>query len=246
MKIHFIVHEAFEGAGYFDHWVRERGYLASYSRVYLGEALPSSTAEFDCLIVLGGPQNPATSTAECAYFDSKGEQTLICSAINADKAVVGVCLGAQLIGESLGARYESSPEKEIGYFPIKLTEQGSNDIKLSAFESTELVGHWHNDMPGLTESAVVLASSSGCPRQIVRYADLVYGFQCHLEFVAAQLPALITHSQNDFSEREKHRYIQPESDILNAPTSRMNKILGDFLDRLVVAYCENKYRRMLV
>ena len=29
-----------------------------------------------------------------------------------------------------------------------------------------------------------MASSEGCPRQIVKYSDRVYGFQCHMEFDA--------------------------------------------------------------
>ncbi len=47
--------------------------------------------------------------------------------IEANKAIIGVCLGAQLIGEALGAPYEHSPEKEIGSFPITLTEEGKNE-----------------------------------------------------------------------------------------------------------------------
>ncbi|WP_439952646.1 glutamine amidotransferase-related protein, partial [Escherichia coli] len=72
--------------------------------------------------VMGGPQDPATTLEECMYFDSKGEQALIASAVKTGKAVIGICLGSQLIGEALGAPFAHSPEKEIGKFPITLTE----------------------------------------------------------------------------------------------------------------------------
>ena len=44
------------------------------------------------------------------------EQALIAEAVRAGRAVIGVCLGSQLIGEALGARHVHSPEKEIGKF----------------------------------------------------------------------------------------------------------------------------------
>ena len=97
---------------------------------------------------MGGPQSPATSLAECPYFDSKKEQAFIASMITANKVVLGVCLGSQLIGEALGAAYQPSPEKEIGKFAITLTDAGLNHPLFSHFGSELNVGHWHNDMPG--------------------------------------------------------------------------------------------------
>jgi GMP synthase (glutamine-hydrolysing) len=75
-----------------------------------------------------------------------------------------------MIGEALGASYEHSPNREIGVFPITLTEEGKNDTIVGKFPGTFPVGHWHGDMPGLTPNAAVLATSEGCPRQIVRCA----------------------------------------------------------------------------
>ncbi|MGI2114446.1 glutamine amidotransferase-related protein [Shewanella frigidimarina] len=241
MDIHFVIHEAFEGAGYLEHWANERGYKSHYSRVYLGDALPTKETYFDCLIILGGPQNPLTNTIECSYFDSTAEQVLIRNAIDDCKIVIGVCLGAQLIGEALGAKHEKSPHKEIGYFPIQLTEEGRKDPLLQSFGSSEVVGHWHNDMPGLTNTAQVLAVSAGCPRQIVRYSDFVYGFQCHLEFMSTDLDLLIDHSANDFINRESSSFVQAELTITSTPTRRMNLLLSDFLDKMVVTYLRRYY-----
>ncbi len=54
----------------------------------------------------------------CPHFNSLAEQAVIKKAIQANKIVLGVCLGSQLIGEALGAKFEHSPEREIGKFPI--------------------------------------------------------------------------------------------------------------------------------
>jgi GMP synthase (glutamine-hydrolysing) len=58
--------------------------------------------------------------------------------------------GAQLIGEALGARFAHSPEKEIGKFPIFMTAESEQNPLFSHFGNKLDVGHWHNDMPGLT------------------------------------------------------------------------------------------------
>lgn len=234
MKIHCIVHEAFEGPGYLLEWARARGYNATLSRVYLDEPLPVDSDDFDLLVVLGGPQSPATSLMECAYFDSKKEQALIRQAIDSQKMVVGFCLGAQLIGEALGAHYHASPNKEIGFFDIVFTKEAGEDPHFSDFPGALNVGHWHSDMPGLTPEACVLAHSQGCPRQIIRYQKRVYGFQCHLELVPTMMPDLIDNSRADMALNAP--YIQSADIILSKDTQEMNQFLARFLDSLVSSY----------
>lgn len=124
MKVHFVVHESFEAPGAYETWVNDRGYEATYSRVYLHEPLPASPAGIDLLVIMGGPQSPATGKDECPHFDAEAECALIAQCVAANKAVVGVCLGAQLIGTALGAAHARSPETEIGKFPIALTAEG--------------------------------------------------------------------------------------------------------------------------
>ena len=95
-------------------------------------------------------------------------------------------MGAQLIAEALGAKFEQSPEKEICKFPITLTGDGLRKDKCAYFDESCEAGHWHSDMPSLIPGSKVIAYSHGCPRQIVEYSDLVYGFQCHMEFNRAE------------------------------------------------------------
>ena len=236
MKVHFIIHEADEGPGALLSWAEERNYSVTSSKIYLGEALPEESNAIDLLIVLGGPQCPATTVEESPYFNASEEVSFIHSCIESDKAVLGICLGAQLIGESLGAKFEQSPNKEIGYFPIALTESGRQHPHLSHFNATEIVGHWHNDMPGLTPTSKVLATSAGCPRQIVEYSPLVYGFQCHLEFTAASLADLITVSHDEFERIGHHNYIQKPEIIRSSSSLAMNALLFGFMDELILSY----------
>lgn len=236
MHVHFVVHESFEAPGAFETWANIRGHSIGFSRVYLGDALPQTPDSIDLLIVLGGPQSPATTPAECQHFDAAAEKALIAQCVNVGKAVVGVCLGSQLIGESLGAKFGHSPEKEIGKFPIVMTEDGRKNPKFSHFGNGLDVGHWHNDMPGLTPQATVLAYSEGCPRQIVEYSNLVYGFQCHMEFTPAVIELLITAAEQELPSLANHRFVQ-QSDVLRKHDFQdMNDKLCGFLDKLVLDY----------
>lgn len=242
MNIHFIQHEIFEAPGAYLQWAESKGYNITFSKVYQQQALPISVENIDLLIVMGGPQSPDTTQEECSHFNAKAEMSLIGRCIEADKAVVGVCLGAQLIGVALGARFERSPEKEIGVLPIQLTKDGVNDEKINHFGSTLPVGHWHNDMPGLTPESRVLATSTGCPRQIVAYSNLVYGFQCHMELTPEVIELLIAEEEDFLINNTTHQFVQKPNEIRNYDYNEMNEKLFLFLDKLTNAY-ENKHLR---
>lgn len=175
---------------------------------------------------------PSTTTAECPHFDAVAEKALIAKVISAGKTVVGVCLGSQLIGEALGAPHEHSPSKEIGKFPITLTNEGLGNDKFAHFGRSLDVGHWHNDMPGLTPDATLIAYSEGCPRQIVEYSKLVYGFQCHMEFNRDVVELLIAHSEGELATLVDHKYVQQPDALRQNDYSQMNETLFEFLDKL--------------
>lgn len=233
MHIHFIIHEHFEAPGAYEIWGKNRGCSMSYSRVYQGDPLPEDLLSTDLLIIMGGPQSPATTLEECPWFDAQAEMRLIGRAIEAGKTVIGVCLGSQLIGEALGAAFCHSPEKEIGKFPVRLTDAGKANPLFEDFGHELNVGHWHNDMPGLTPQAKVLAYSEGCPRQIVQYGERVYGFQCHMELTPEVVELLIEHSQNDLRRAAEFRFVETAEKLRSHDYQEMNQVLFSFLDKLV-------------
>lgn len=236
MRLHFIIHEIFEGPGAFLAWAEMNGHVVSYSRVYEQEPLPYNIEDIDLLIVLGGPQSPSTTKEMCPHFDAVAEISVIKKCIEANKAVIGVCLGAQLIGEALGASHEHSPEKEVGAFPITLTEEGKTNELFSHFATTSMVGHWHNDMPGLTKNSKILAFSEGCPQQIVEYSELVYGFQCHMEFTPELIELLIQHSEQELEKYKENRFVQSPEQLKNNNYTPMNNQLYTFLNKLTSLY----------
>ncbi|MFE9611385.1 hypothetical protein [Streptomyces sp. NPDC006012] len=236
MRVHFIVHESFEAPGAIEQWAVDRRHTVTSTRLYAGERLPAGPDGIDLLVVMGGPQSPATTTAECPYFDAAAELALIVSCAAAGKAVLGVCLGAQLLGEALGAPCERSPEPEVGAFPVTLTEAGRSHPLFDGFEETFEVEHWHGDMPGLTADATVLATSEGCPRQIVAYGRLLYGFQCHLELDRGLIDALIESAGPELAALRHHPFVQEPESLRRTDHRAMNQRLAVLLDRIAAEY----------
>lgn len=234
MKIHIVMHESFEAPAAIEAWANMRNHSISYTRLYNNETFPENI-DFDFLVVMGGPQSPNTTKEECPYFDAEKEKDFVRKVINADKYVFGACLGAQFIGEALGACFDHSPNREIGVFPITLTEEGKNDLILGTFPKKFSVGHWHGDMPGLTPESKVLAVSEGCPRQIVRYSAKVYGFQCHFEFTKEAIEGMILNNSHELEQYKGLPYIESAEQLRSHDYEEMNKLLFKFLDTLITA-----------
>ena len=234
MKVHFVLHETFEVPGAYLKWAQERGHQVTTTKVYEKESLPETVDGIDFLIVMGGPQSPDEDREKFPYYDPKAEIELIQKAMKEDRYIVGVCLGAQLLSVAYGAEYEHSPEREIGVFPITLTEAGLKDNHVKVFGPTLNTGHWHGDMPGLTEDAVVLATSQGCPRQIIRFSPKHYAFQAHLEFDPEAVELLIaTDGEEVLEEQSKNlTYVQKPEAIRAYDYQEMNAKLYAFLDSL--------------
>lgn len=236
MKLHIIMHENFEAPAAIETWARNKSHEISYTRLYQGDTFPKFIEDIDFLVIMGGPQSPATTKDECPYFDAGKEIEFIRKAINAGKIVLGICLGAQLIGEALGAGFDHSPNREIGVFEITLTKDAKNDPVFSRFPDKFLVGHWHGDMPGLTIESRILATSEGCPRQVVKYSPKVYGFQCHFEFTPDAIEGMITNCGNELKKYKDLQYIQSVDKLRKQDCQSFNRFLFTFLDYLEKSY----------
>ena len=105
------------------------------------------------------------------------------------------------------------------------------------FPDIFFAGEWHNDMPGLTAEAVILAASEGCPRQIVRYGKYVYGFQTHMEFTREIIAAGLADVGGEIIE--EGRFVQKAQELLDYDYTEMNRLLSTFLDALTEDYRKN-------
>ena len=226
MHIHCILHISFERLGAINDWIIKKGHTLSETHVYKGESLPTDMNQFDFLILMGGPQSPLELDK---YPYIRDEINLVKKAIKTDKVVFGICLGAQIIAEALGAKTERSPHKEVGEYPVSVLESGNNDVFFSRLAPVFNAIHWHNDMLGLPENAILLAKSEGCPRQAFKYGDRVYGFQFHLEPTTVLLKEMIAHCPGDLLPGQ---YIQSAAELSNIDCEKINNHLYLFLDEM--------------
>ncbi|MFR0610793.1 glutamine amidotransferase-related protein, partial [Limosilactobacillus mucosae] len=236
MNICCIQHEPYVTPGYYLKWAQKHQYNVKIVDCHKEKPNLQLADYFDMLVVLGGPQNPHTTMTECEYFDALAERETIQAFIDQNRMVVGVCLGAQLIGETLGFAYERSPQKEYGAVPVYLSEAGKQDELFYGFNDGALLGEWHNDMMGIGSQTPVLASSEGCPRQIVRYGSLVYGLQCHMELTPADYELLLAKLGQDVKRHREFSYVQSAEEIRQIDCKAMNSNLSTFLDHLVSRY----------
>lgn len=237
MKIRIIQHEPWIDGGEYITWAKRNNHKVMFTRVFNEEKVPAEM-DADMLLILGGPQSPSTTEEEYHYYHADQEKALIKKYIDSGKIVIGSCLGSQLIGEALGAKYLHSPFAEIGYVKGILTKEGKNDEFLNHFPDELFIGEWHHDMPGLTPDTKILMESEGCPRQILRFGKYVYGFQTHIEFNHQSIINGINNS--DDLQTTDSPYMNTIEELLAFDTSIMNKCLSDFLDRISQDYLLNK------
>lgn len=226
MKILCISHASFEKLGYIETWATKNNHIIRKVNPYRGETLPNID-DFDFIIIMGGPQSPMQMEKYPYLLD---EIELIKKAIQREKRILGICLGAQLLAEALGAKTESSPHQEVGMYLVELLDMAKDDPVFRHFPNKFEVMHWHYDMPGLPKGATLLAKSEGCPHQAFRYGDRIYGFQFHFEMTESLLKGMVENCLSDLIEKGK--YVRPVKEILETDCSEINLKLESVLDYL--------------
>ena len=156
----------------------EAGMAIDIRRAWNGVALPRDHRRYDALVVLGGEQS-AVDDAEHPYLPKVAALTRAFG--EADKAVLGICLGAQLVARGHGGDNILGRPIEFGWHPVRPTEAGRSDPLLAAVGDGAPQFHWHADTFTLPPAATHLASSSLTALQAFRIGRAVYGIQFHLE-----------------------------------------------------------------
>lgn len=233
MNIHYLQHVPFEGLGSIEDWGRRGGHTLSATRFYDGVPLPEAET-VDLLIVMGGPMN---IYEEANYPWLVDEKRFIEQVIVAGRRVLGICLGAQLIADVLGAKVYANSDKEIGWFTVETTEAASRSRLFATFPRQLDAFHWHGDTFDIPAGAVHAVRSAGCANQAFVYDERVVGLQFHLETTPSSAWQIIAHGEDELVEG---RYIQTPQAIF-ADTRRFDTInlaMQELLDRLTATLDE--------
>jgi len=225
MRFHYLQHVPFEGLGCIADWANDRGHTVSATALYRDEQLPGTDA-YDFLIVMGGPMG-VHDTAEHKWLTK--EKQFIERALKADKRVLGICLGAQLMADVLGARVYKNSHKEIGWFPVTRASATDQTDFEGVFPKSFFAFHWHGDTFDLPSGALHLAQSEACRHQAFYYPPAAMGLQFHLESTSESISLLLQHCSHELTSAP---YIQSEDEIRNQfdRVSESNERMVSLLD----------------
>ncbi|SYZ72155.1 Glutamine amidotransferase (Class I) [Candidatus Zixiibacteriota bacterium] len=209
MRMHYLQHVPYESPAGILTWAEEK--RLKITRTALYEPAPYPSVEtFDWLVIMGGPMN---IYEEAKYPRLTEEKRFIEKAIKAEKMILGICLGAQLLADLLGGPVSRNKNREIGWFPVMLTERGKKSPVFGNLPAEFITFHWHSDTFALPPGAIHLAASEACFNQGFSYGKNILGLQFHPEMRRNDIAEIVERTRDQLVI---DKFIQPEEALLNA------------------------------
>lgn len=171
-----LQHAGCEPPGVYADELRERG-IAATTVLLDEEPPPRDWRPHAAIVAMGGAMG--------AYEDARypwlaAEKELIGRAAAEGVPYWGVCLGAQVLAASLGARVTPGDGPELGVLPVQLTAAAARDPVFSVAPEAFPSLQWHGDTYELPKGAVQLARSAAYEQQAF-VVGRAYALQFHLE-----------------------------------------------------------------
>lgn len=228
VKIQILQHVPFEGPANIEKWAKSKNH--EICLVECWKEIPKEINNSDLLIVLGGPMG-AYDDEEFPWL--RQEKKFIKEQILKGQKVLGICLGAQLIAEVLDARVYSNKLKEIGCFPITLSQAALEKDLFKDFPEKPEVLHWHGDTFELPPKSQHLAFSEACTNQAFSWNDRVFGFQFHLESNKESIQLLLDNCSDELMDGEFIQNPEQMLKLFSENAKALEIYLNSFLDKLI-------------
>ncbi|MFW5861194.1 MAG: type 1 glutamine amidotransferase [Spirochaetota bacterium] len=207
-KVHCLTHVPFEGPGYIADWAKKSNYEFSQAAVYGNEKYPHPTG-IDLLVIMGGPMSV---NEENKFPWLALEKEFVYNCIQSDIPILGICLGAQMLADVLGAPVYHNPEKEIGWFEITQRDEAADSSLGRVLPRRFTAFHWHGETFDIPDGAVPLAKSAACCNQAFSYNnDRVLALQFHCESTEESVQDLV---ENCRDELDGSKWVMNEHAIM--------------------------------
>ena len=162
----------------FGPWLAEEGLDIRVVAPCAGDPVPGELHE-DGLIVLGGDMS---AIDDSSYPWLEDIRRLYREAVSLGRPTLGICLGGQLLAQSLGGMVTRGDQGlEVGVVHVRLRSEAAEDALVGCLPQRFPVGAFHRDMiASLPPDAVWLGESRMYPHQIFRIGT-AWGVQFHPE-----------------------------------------------------------------
>lgn len=219
MKVHCCYHVPFEGLAAIASVLATIPVSISETHFYADNWCLPDINDVDAVIIMGGPMGVFDDAHYPWLVD---EKCWLTSVIAADKPVLGICLGAQLLAHCLGAQVHTSISEaepaltpEMGWWPIYPAEEAADHPYAWLAIEAPQVFHWHGDRFDTPPGATRLAYSPVCPNQAFVWQNRCVGLQYHLEMTPEAIASLLAACAEDLQPQagKIHTYIQPQLEI---------------------------------
>ena len=185
MSILVFQHDGNEDAAVLGETLHHRGHHLRTIRLDQHQSLPPDLDDVDGVLSLGGPMN-VDQREEFPWM--AGEINYLRSAYEAHLPIVGLCLGAQLLGVALGGTVAASESPEVGWHSVRLAFPGKIDPLFAGIRWDAFQFHLHGqELSALPPGGVCLAGSQHCRNQAFKAGMNAYGFQYHFEWTEQQI-----------------------------------------------------------
>lgn len=200
--VYVLQHAYAETLGTIEPALVAAGLKPRYIQSFAGQSVPLAMEDAAGLVVLGGPMGVA-DTARFRFL--KNEMYLIEDALAARKPVLSICLGSQLLATVLGAEVRRGAAREIGWFPITLSDAALADPLWAGCERIFTAFSWHGDIFDLPAGAAHLASSAQTRCQGFRVGRNAYGLLFHMEVTAPIIAKMAESFRQELDEEKIDR-----------------------------------------
>jgi len=217
-------HAPTEGPGTIASWLSLQGASLEPVEWWKPEASSCDPSRFDACVVLGGAMNIYQHRD---YPWLVAEKQKISRFLETGTPVLGICLGAQLLADCLGAKVTQNPFQEIGWWPLRFSDAARTLFPDLPQEQT--LFHWHGDSFSLPDGASRLASSDACPEQGFLYKNTTLALQFHPEVTPEMLPSFCG---EDETSKPSGPWVQTNESILSLSPS-LCPPLSPLLDSLL-------------